>query len=45
MIALLDSLRNGTLSAEQAGVVQAVRDGILAIARSERVLEDVKVQE
>ena len=44
LIALLDSLRNGTLSAEQAGVVQAVRDGILAIARRERIVTDFKVQ-
>lgn len=44
LIALLDSLRNGTLDAEQIGVVQLVRDGILAIARSEKVISDVKVQ-
>ena len=44
MIALLDSLRNGTLNAEQAGVMQAVRDGILAVARSESAVTNVKVQ-
>jgi hypothetical protein len=44
LIALLDSLRNGTLNAEQAGVVQAVRDGILTIARSESVVTDVKAR-
>ena len=44
LIALLDFLRNGTLDAEQIGVVQLVRDGILAIARSEKVISDVKVQ-
>jgi integrase len=45
LVALVDSLRSGTLNDQQANTVQAIRDGILAIARQEQqgyVMEDVK---
>ena len=46
LVALVDSLRSGTLNESQSSAVQAIRDGILAIARKEQqegyVMENVK---
>jgi site-specific recombinase XerD len=38
LVALLDSLRSGTLNDQQATTVQAIRDGIMAMAREETIL-------
>ncbi len=37
LVALVDALRSGTLNDQQANTVQAIRDGILAIARKEQL--------
>ncbi len=37
LVALVDSLGNGTLNAMQRETVQALRDGILSLARREEV--------
>ena len=45
LIALLNSLRSGVLNESQVNIVQAIRDGILALARREReelAIKDVK---
>jgi hypothetical protein len=45
LVALVDSLRSGTLNENQASAVQSLRDGLLALARQEQqgcVMEDVK---
>jgi len=45
LVALVDSLRSGTLNENQTSAVQSLRDGLLALARQEQQeyrMEDVK---
>jgi integrase len=44
LVALVDSLRDGTLNPDQLETVQQLRNGILALAVYENAIKDVKVQ-
>jgi hypothetical protein len=43
-LALVDSLREGTLNEAQTETVRQLRTGILALAEWESIIQDVKVQ-
>jgi len=43
LLALVDSLREGTLNGLQAETVRQLRSGILALAERESIIQDVKV--
>jgi integrase len=43
LLALIDSLREGTLNQDQAETVRRLRAGILALAERENAIQDVKV--
>jgi hypothetical protein len=43
LLALVDSLRAGTLNPTQLEAVRALRTGLMALAEQEKALQDVKV--
>ena len=43
LLALVDSLRQGTLNDAQSETVRQLRSGILALAERENIIQDVKV--
>jgi hypothetical protein len=44
LLALVDSLREGTMNQAQTETIRQLRAGILALAERERIIQDVKVQ-
>ena len=43
LVVMLDALRQGTLNEDQLNLTQAIRDGLMALARKEQNMDDVKV--